>query len=78
MIRNCLKIGKHGNKIFFLTKRLVLDKIYSYGAFSLLKTVKNRYTWECVFLTKRLVLDKIYFYGADLFLLLKVIKNRYT
>ena len=32
----------------FLTKRLMLYKNYSYGAFLLLKTIKNRYTGEWV------------------------------
>ena len=41
-------MGIHGNRSFFLTKRLMLNKIYSYGAFLLLKIVKNRYRWEWV------------------------------
>ena len=35
-----------GIKVFFLIIRLMLNKIYSYGAFLLLKNVKNRYAWE--------------------------------
>ena len=41
-------MGIHGNRSFFLTKRLMLNKIYSYGAFLLLKIVKNRYRWKWV------------------------------